>query len=310
MENGGFRQRRGVLAGLSLIAALSTLAASTTASVGQNSITLGLMTGGVGGTYAQIGQNIADVFAEGDIRVVPMLGRGSVQNIQDLLYMNGVDVAIVQSDVLDWFRSNGDNENIVDSIAYIAKLYNEEIHVLTRGDVFSLKDLDGRPVSIGRAGSGTAMTAGNLFEVMEIEPAQTYNFGGAEAVDALRDGTTDAAFFVVGRPSGLLSNIEPDAGLTLLSFEMPKEFDGPYFTAEFTSVDYPALIPEGETVSTISVGAILAVYRWSEGSRRWYFLKVFAEELLNLLPILQSGSYHQRWQDFDDTVEISGWQRF
>ena len=57
------------------------------------------------------------------IRVLPILGKESQQNIKDLLYVNGID--IMQSDVLDFYRDNQTIPNLENSICYIGKLYNE-----------------------------------------------------------------------------------------------------------------------------------------------------------------------------------------
>ncbi len=69
---------------------------------------------------------------DGDkLRVLPMLGRGSVQNIADLIYLKGIDVAIVHTDALTQTMQRGTipREN---SVQYIAKLFQEEIHILAR----------------------------------------------------------------------------------------------------------------------------------------------------------------------------------
>jgi len=36
--------------------------------------------------------------------VLPIIGKGSVQNITDILYLKGIDIGIVQSDVLEFIK--------------------------------------------------------------------------------------------------------------------------------------------------------------------------------------------------------------
>ena len=83
---------------------------------------------------------------------MPIIGKGSAQNITDILYLRGVDVGIVQSDVLTYVRDNGIYPDIDYRIAYLAKLYNEEVHVLARKDITSLKELAGRKVNFANEG--------------------------------------------------------------------------------------------------------------------------------------------------------------
>ena len=59
------------------------------------------MTGTIGGTYVQFGAELASVLDEGDqIRVLPIVGRGSVQSIADILFLKGVDLGIMRADSL------------------------------------------------------------------------------------------------------------------------------------------------------------------------------------------------------------------
>ena len=62
-----------------------------------NNDTVSVISGGIGGTYIRIA---ADLQAELDdidnLRILPIVGKGSIKNIEDLLYLRGVDIAIVQ----------------------------------------------------------------------------------------------------------------------------------------------------------------------------------------------------------------------
>ena len=94
---------------------------------------VGVISGGVTGTYIRIAADLANALDDGyELRVLPIIGKGSVRNIEDLLLLRGVDVAIVQSDVLDFYKRAELVPNIEDRLRYIAKLYNEEVHVLAR----------------------------------------------------------------------------------------------------------------------------------------------------------------------------------
>jgi uncharacterized protein len=271
--------------------------------------TIGIMSGGVSGTYVRIAQNMSDALDSDKLRIVTMLGKGSKQNIRDLIELDSVDLAIVQSDVLREVAQSKEIPGVVNSIRYIAKLYNEEIHILVNKKVRSLKHLEGAAVGVGRKGSGTEMTAAILFDGfgLQISPV---NVAGAEAIDALKNDLISAAVFVVGKPSTLLASIKKDSGLRLLEMRVPKNVEFPYFETELTASDYPALIERRKTVRTLAVGAVLAVFNWREGSRRYELLNKFTTELFGAIDQLKTGSYHPKWKNVSLKVKVPGWSRF
>ncbi len=138
------------------------------------------------------------------LRVLPVLGKGSLQNLADILYLRGIDVGIVQSDVLAYAKQRNLYPGIDRSIQYIAKLYDEEVHVLARKDIARLEDLAGKPVNVDVSGSGTAMTASLLFDALGIS-VQTQNLDEPTAVEKLKRGEIAAVVFVSGQPSRLFS---------------------------------------------------------------------------------------------------------
>ena len=66
-----------------------------------NSGTVGVIAGGVDGTYIRIAADLAAVLDDGvRLRVIPIIGKGSLQNLSDIMFLRGIDIGIVQSDVL------------------------------------------------------------------------------------------------------------------------------------------------------------------------------------------------------------------
>ena len=91
---------------VALIGVISGEAYSQSARERANRDTVGVMGGSVRGTYSRFAQDMANALdQEGQLRVITQLGRGSQQNIADLLWLRGVDVAIIQSHVLTGARS-------------------------------------------------------------------------------------------------------------------------------------------------------------------------------------------------------------
>src|SRR5437660_1718129 len=65
-----------------------------------------LETGGSPDVSARIAEDIAGIVDDGATRrLVPVIGKGPLQNLTDLRYLRGIALAIVQSDVLDYARA-------------------------------------------------------------------------------------------------------------------------------------------------------------------------------------------------------------
>lgn len=271
---------------------------------------IGLMSGGVNGTYVRVAQNMSDALDSDQLRIITMLGKGSRQNIRDLIELDSVDLAIVQSDVLREIARTNEIPGATGSIRYITKLYDEEIHIIAKKSVPSLKSLEGEFVGVGREGSGTEMTASLLFEAlgMQVQPVNTA--GGKEAIAALNDGLISAAVFVVGKPSGFLQGLAPNNEYKFLDLKIPENIELPYFDTTLTSEDYPNLIRKRADVSTVSVGAVLAVFNWREGSRRYELLETFTNQLFTSIDQLKSEPYHPKWRSVDLKIQIPEWKRF
>ena len=95
-----------------------------------------LQTGRAAGISVRIAEDLANLIDDGATRrVLPVIGKGSLQNITDLKLLRGIDMAILQLDVLDYARQQKLFPGIENSISYIAKLYNEEFHLLGRQDI-------------------------------------------------------------------------------------------------------------------------------------------------------------------------------
>jgi len=275
--------------------------------------TVGIVSGSVDGTYARFAQDVSNVIDQiGDVRVLAILGKGSVQNVLDLLYLRGVDMAIVQSDVLQAMTTRRlPITDIRDKVRYVAKLYDEEVHLVTRRDIRTIKDLAGLRVNVDTELSGTNMTARLLFDALGV-PVEFVNQPVAEARAALLRGDIDAMVYVAGKPVTALATLRAADDLHLLPIDLDKELDAyGYLGGRFTAGDYPALVL-GE-IPTISVGAVLAVYDWPEDtspSSRYQKTARVVREILEALPLLQDGLYHEKWREVDPSAELNSWTRF
>ena len=108
---------------------------------------LGLITGSDKGTYYQFGLNLQALVKPQGIDLTVYPSRGSVENIYAVFQRPGVQMGIVQADVLA-FVSRIQTDPVLKRIAgktkLIFPLYNEEIHLLGRRDIASFDDLGGQ----------------------------------------------------------------------------------------------------------------------------------------------------------------------
>ena len=271
--------------------------------------TVGIISGGINGTYIRIASDLASVLDDGNqLRVLPLIGKGSVQNIRDILYLRGIDIGIVQSDVLAFLKQQRPHAKIEDRIHYITKLYNEELHVLVGPGVKSVDDLRGKKVNFGNKGSGTYMTSSIVFQRMGVKVEPT-SFDQALAVEKIRSGEIAALVYVVGKPARLFSEADVK-GLKLLALPQTPELLEVYLPSRFTSADYPALVPQGQEVRTLAVGAVMAVYNWTPDGERYAKVSRFVDTFFTNFNNFQQAPRHPKWREVNLNTEVPGWNRF
>lgn len=271
--------------------------------------TVGVIAGGVDGTYIRIAADLAAVLDNGNaLRVIAMIGKGSLQNIQDIVLLRGVDIGIVQSDALAFARRNRLVPGADNLIQYITKLYDEEIHILARSGINSVAELAGQVVNVDLVGSGTAMTASLMFDALGLR-VRTANDGQDVALTKLRNGEIAAMVFVAGKPARLFAGIGAESGLRFLPIAPTSALMETYLPGMLTPADYPNLVP-AEGVETIAVGAVMAVYAWAPGSDRHRKVARFVEALHARFQDFLRPPRHPKWREVNLAAQVPGWVRF
>lgn len=271
--------------------------------------TIGLIADGPGSTDTRIAADIAQVLDDGDrLRILPMLGGGSVQNIADLIYLKGVDVAIVHTDILTQTMQNGTIPR-QGSIQYIAKLFQEEIHILARKDIAGLNDLTGKVVAIGPLGSGTELTATALMETAHIVPNVTHDNQSA-ALERLRHGEIAAMFVIGGRPVPMLQAIEPGTGLHFIPIPLTAQLVDLYVPTSLDHQFYPNLVAAGPPVETVAIGSVLITLGTPADTARARRVNRFVDTLFERFDQFRHPGFHPKWQEVSLTAQISGWTRY
>ena len=270
--------------------------------------TLGLMTGELNGTFVQIGSDISSVVSSPSLRVVPLLGKGSLQNLGDLINLRGVDLALVAADAARYAEAKNLHPGLRNRLNYIAKLYDSEIHVLAGPDVHSLADLAGKTVNVDVEVSGTAVTAPILFAAMNIQVKMTHDTPDVGLLK-LEHGEIAAAMYVIGKPGRLFTTIPPNSGLHFVPVPVSEDLARTYVPATFRHADYPNLIADSEAVETMAVPVLLMCYDWPADSPRYKNLATFTDLFFSHLSDLRQPPYSPKWRDVNPSANVPGWTR-
>jgi TRAP-type uncharacterized transport system substrate-binding protein len=276
----------------------------------KNAWTVGIVGGLASGTYMRFVDEMASVLNDGDnLRILPIVSYGAASNLDDLLYLRGVDAAVTQSDVFEYFRTQRKTPNLEKRVQYIIRLPISELHILARNDVQSLEDLRGKKVNFGPAGTGASLTGTIVFQRLGINVDQVL-IDQPTALQKLQSGQVDAIARVIPKPIDFFGKIPASAGLHLVNIPFTKKFEDLYTLGEFTKQDYPNLLQGQDRIDTIAVPAVLAVFNWPKNTDRYARVERFIQYLFNRWDTLQHPPYHPKWRDVNLAATVPGWTRF
>jgi len=275
----------------------------------KNAWTVGIAGGLIDGTYMRFADELAKVLDDGDnLRILPIVSYGAASNLDDLLYLRGVDLAVTQSDVFEYFRTERKTPNLQNRVHYILRLPIAELHILAKTDIRSLEDLRGRKVNFGPAGSGSSLTGTIVFQRLGVQVDQVL-IDQQSALQKLQNGEVAALVRVVGKPVDFFTRIPSNSGLHLIPIPYTKTFADYYTVGEFETKDYPSLIAEGEKIETIAVPTVLSVFNWPRSSDRYRRIERFAERLFANWDQFLAAPRHPKWRDVNLGATVPGWTR-
>lgn len=275
----------------------------------KNAFTVGLASGQLEGLYPRFAAEIARILDDGDnLRVLPFLAYGAASNVEDLLYLRGVDVAFTQSDVLEYFRTQLKVTNLQNRISYLMRLYTTEVHILAGPDIKTIEDLRGKKVSFGPPGNSAALTGPLIFQRLNI-PIDQKLVDHTAGLEQLRKGEISALVRVVGKPVDYFSKIPPNSGLHFIPIRGGDVFDDIYAYGELTGEDYPTLVNKGDAVETVAVPTVLAVFNWPRNSDRYARLQKFTNSMFAKFDKFQQPPFHPKWREVNLAAEVPGWTR-
>lgn len=273
----------------------------------QNTIQMGMVTGGSKGTYYQFGLNLEELVEQNGIRLNVSESNGSVENIYAVFKRPNTQLGIVQSDVLAFVakvQTDPILKKIAKKIKLVYPLYDEEVHLLGRTGITDFDDLEGKTVAIGKEGSGSYLTAKLLFEVSGITPEKIVAVGGDQALRKLKAGNVDAMFYVAGYPVKLFTEqVASEDGLVLLPITNEKISE---FYAE-TVIPENIYAWQNDAVGSVAVKSVLVSFdfRMSNCENVGKFAELMAG---NIEWLRENG--HPKWESVDLDYPLKGWEQY
>lgn len=274
-----------------------------------NNWTVGLAGGLPEGTFLRFASEIArNVNDPENLRVLPVVTQGATDNIKDLLYLRGIDIAITNADVLEHFKTVERIPNIDKRINFVSEMAISEVHLVVRPEINSIKDLEGKKVSFHTPGAGSSTTAPIVFQRLGVKVEPVY-INNAIALEKMKTGEIAGLLNNGSKPQDLLTKFKNDQGFKILAIPFDR-FDEYYVPAVLTSDDYPGFIKPGEKIETLGVQTVLAVYNWPSSNDRFRRVQRFIEFYFQKFEGLHKPPYHPKWKSVNLAANVPGWTRY
>lgn len=275
-----------------------------------NANTVILVTGNPGFIFSELGNDLAAVLNDGDeMRILPVISQGAFQNVRDVRFLKGVDLGFTATNYLGVYRRTGEISDLSDKIVYIARISNDHVHVLTRSNITSLEQLSGLKVNFNSKGSGTQVSAQDIFRALKIN-VEELNLGPADAFEKLKNGEIAATILLSAAPASVISRLKADDGYHLLPVPFIGRLMDDYIPAPLTNAEYPNLIPSGVTVETIAASSVLIAYNWPKNTDRYRRIDKFVKAFFAKFAEFQKPPRNPIWRDMNLATTIPGWKRF
>jgi TRAP-type uncharacterized transport system substrate-binding protein len=275
-----------------------------------NAGTVTVITAPIGGPMSIMGSDMASVLDDGDkLRVLPILGKGSVQNLVDILRLKNIDMGFVTSDALEFAKTEYNIPDIPKRVRYIARLFHNDIHIVARKEIRSLQDLQGKRIFAERSIGFPA--ARIIFRRLGIEADIDWQTDPDGGLQKLLGGERDAWIASVSKGAPVIKNIKNEAGkFHLLEIPYAKPLQDIYLPSSFSSEEYPNLVAKDTKVYALAVPTVLMVYNWPPESERYRRVARFVDALFSKIGQLQQPPRHPKWRDTGISLNVAGLERF
>lgn len=277
--------------------------------VNQNTVTV--VSGNPNGTLLYLAYDLSAVLDDDDnLRVLPMVGKGAFQNVRDVLYLRGVDIAFTQSNILAHIKRTSEyGAGVENRIAYITRLYTSEMHILAGKGIERLEDLNGKKVNFSDVGSGSQFAIRQIFGLLGVKPEEV-NMGQGDAYLKVRSGELAATIITAGKPVSAFTKFKLEPGMKLLQVPYAEALENDFLPAKISGKDYPNLLKAEEVIDTVAFDMVMIAYNWPRDTDRYRRIAKFTEALFAKFTELQKPPRYEKWAETNLAASLKGWKRF
>ena len=243
------------------------------------------------------------------IRVLPILGKGPVRNVVDILYLKSIDMGAVAADVPEFYKLQYNIPDITSRLRYVAKLYHNELHIIAPNSVKSIFDLYGKKI-VAQTDVGY-YSAKVIFSRLNIKATFDYRTDDARALQKISDGEADAYITSTGKVFSLARNLKNEnRALHLVPVPYDRRLQDMYLPTTLSSEEYPNLLSPGETIDTVATSVLLVSFNWPENTERYNRVARFVDVFFSKIEEFMKPPRHPKWKEASIAATIPGWQRF
>jgi TRAP-type uncharacterized transport system substrate-binding protein len=274
-----------------------------------NEGTVTVITEPAGGAMSAFGSDLARVLDNDTVRVLPVQGKGPVQNVVDVLFLKSIDMGLVTADVPEFYKLQYKMPDVASNVRYIAKLYNSEIHIVAPTWIKSISDLEGKRI-VASTDLGY-YSAKVIFSRLGIKATFDHRTDDAAAIQKIINGEADAYITNAGKVFQLAREIKNETRLLhLVAIPYDQRLQDLYLPTTLSSDDYPNLLGPCESVDTIATSVMLVSFNWPENSERYNRVAKFVTAFFSKIGEFQKPPRHPKWDEASISVNVPGWQRF
>jgi TRAP-type uncharacterized transport system substrate-binding protein len=273
-----------------------------------NAWTVGLAGGLLEGAPIRLATEIARIVnGGGEMQVLPIVTKGPTENVNDLLYLKGVDIAIINSDALEEYKSQV--PQIQQRITYLLNLFPSELHIFVRPEIKTLADLTGKKVNFNTQGTAAAYSGPLIFSRLGLDVEKMF-IPHPVALEQMKRGEISAVVFITSKPVDAFVKGKWDEGFKFLPVDYGPKLQDYYIPSSLEPADYPNLIGKDQHIATIAVPTILAAYNWPHNTPRYLRVERFVNELFGGMDKLRGPGFDAKWKDMNLKAQAPGLERF
>ena len=274
-----------------------------------NAWTVGLAGGLLEGAPLRLAAEMARVVDDGpNLHVLPIVTRGATENLNSLLYLRGVDTAIINSDALEEYKIQV--PGIQRRIVYLLNLFPSELHIFVRPEIESLQDLAGKKVNFNTQGTAAAYSGPLIFSRLGINAEKTF-IPHQVALEQMRKGEIAAVVFITSKPVDAFVTRTVGARIQVPSGKIRKQIRGLLSSrGRWRRAEYPGLIKQGERVPTIAVPTALVAFNWPAEQTDISVSLASSIILFSRIDKLQSPGFDPKWKSINLAATVPGLDRF